>query len=148
VIIQYTPEGGEVERYSTDDLSSMESAAIERVTGVKWLEVEAALRTQSPTEMTAVLWAFRKRQEPTLRFSHFDVPGWKRRLRVRLEYDDISDLIPILRKNSEDDEEFEGLLDDMRKVADDPADVERALKGEDPKDFAAVSPSASSSTGL
>lgn len=133
MLVIYTPAEGAPERYSVDDLSAIESEAIERVTGMEWHEVDQALRKQAPGAMRAVLWVWRKRQQPTLRFSDFDVPGWRKRLVARLEYDDIVSLLPSLRKGAESEEEFAEFCEEMRKVSDDPADVDRALKESDPK---------------
>jgi hypothetical protein len=154
VIVSYRHEDGTIEEVSTDDLSAVESAAIESVTGLKWGEVEVELRTQAPTAMRAVLWCFRKRQQPTLRFSEFDVAGWRRRLKARLEYEEILDLVESLRKDNPSDEEFEEMLGHMRNLAYDVADVDKAIAETAPKEAAPqsapVPESASSltSTGL
>ncbi|MEU9789113.1 hypothetical protein AB0E27_00565 [Streptomyces sparsogenes] len=138
MLVIYTPAEGEPERYSVDDLSAMESEAIERVTGMEWHEVDQALKKQAPGVMRAVVWVWRKRQQPTLRFSDFDVPGWRKRLKARLEYDDVVTLLPQVRKAAESDEEFADLLEEMRKACDDPADLDRALKEDGPKEESAA----------
>lgn len=136
MIVSYTPVDGPVEEVSTDDLSAIESSVIESATGLDWDDVEKALKGQSPTAMRAVLWAFRKRTEPTLRFSAFDVPGWKRRLKASLEYEDILDLVEGLRETQAqdpDEDGFEQMLKYMRTMAHTPADVDRAVAETAPK---------------
>jgi hypothetical protein len=136
VIVSYTPADGPVEEVSTDDLSAIESSVIESATGLEWDDVERALKSQSPTAMRAVLWAFRKRTEPTLRFSAFDVPGWKRRLKAGLEYEDVLELVESLREKQQqepDEEAFEQMLKHMRTMAHTPDDVDRAVAETAPK---------------
>lgn len=153
MIVSYRHDDGTVEEVSTDDLSAVESAAIESVTGQEWGDVENALRTQAPTAMRAVLWVFRKRQQPTLRFSEFDVAGWRRRLKSRLEYEEILDLVEGLRRENASDEHFDEMLTHMRTLAHDVVDVDKAVAETAPKE-AALQPapdpaeSASSSTPI
>lgn len=154
MIVSYRQEDGTVEEVSTDDLTAIESAAIESVTGQEWGEVENALRTQAPTAMRAVLWVFRKRQQPTLRFSEFDVAGWRRRLKARLEYEEILDLVEGLRRENSEPEHFDEMLHHMRALAHDTADVDKAVTETAPKgatvapaEAPAESASSSTSTG-
>ena len=133
MIISYRQDDDTVETVSSEDLSAVESAAIESVTGKDWSDIDSALRAQDPTAMRAILWAFRKRSQPTLRFSEFDVPRWRRRLKARLEYEEILDLVEALRRDAADDEEFEGLLRHMRALAHRPDDVDKAVAETGPK---------------
>jgi hypothetical protein len=136
VIISYRQDDDTVETVSTDDLSAVEAAAIESCTGMEWAQVDEALRTQSPTAMRAVLWAFRKRQQPTLRFSEFDVPQWRRRLKARLEYEEILDVVEKLRRDGVSDDVFDTYLGHVRTLAHDQADVEKAVTETVPKEAA------------
>ncbi|MCX4576524.1 hypothetical protein OHB41_25795 [Streptomyces sp. NBC_01571] len=141
MIVSYRQEDGTVEEVSTDDLSAIESSVIESATGLDWDDVDTALRHQAPTAMRAVLWVFRKRQQPTLRFSEFDLPGWKRRTKAQLEYAEIFDMVEALMKNPEmTDELVEGMTKHMRVMAYDPADVDRAFDEAAPKAQAAATP--------
>ncbi|MFJ9895237.1 hypothetical protein ACIQPR_18170 [Streptomyces sp. NPDC091280] len=131
MIITYTDANGIEERYSTDDLSAKEAAAVEdALDGTPWRAIEDRLRGQSPTAMCAVLWAFRRRGEPGLVFGEFDVPGWKRRLKVRIERAEIDDVLGSLvaeaLANSED-AAIDAMLPHLRKLAEDQADVDAAL---------------------
>jgi len=134
VIVSYRHEDGTVEEVSTDDLSAIESSVIESATGMEWDEVDSALRQQAPTAMRAVLWVFRKRQQPTLKFSEFDLAGWKRRTKARMEYPEILDMVEALVKNPEStDEVVERMTGFMRTMAHDPADVDKAFAELAPK---------------
>lgn len=134
MIVSYKRDDGTVEEVSTDDLSAIESAAIESATELEWDDVERALKSQRPTAMRAVLWVFRKRAEPTLRFSACDVPGWKRRLQARLEREEILDLVKVLLEEEDlTDERFERMTDYLRTMAHDPADVAWSVAETAPK---------------
>lgn len=141
MIVSYRHEDGTVEEVSTDDLSAIESSVIESATGMDWDDVDTALRSQAPTAMRAVLWAFRKRKQPTLRFSDFDLPGWKRRTKARLEYPEILDMVEALLKNPEaTDEVVERMTGFMRVMAHDLADVDKAFEEMAPKAPVPVAP--------
>lgn len=141
MIVSYRHEDGTVDEFSTDDLSAIESSVIESATGMDWDDVDTALRQQAPTAMRAVLWAFRKRQQPTLRFSDFDLPGWKRRTKARLEYAEILDMVEALLKNPEaTDEVVERMTGHMRVMAHDPVDVDKAFEEMAPKAPAPAAP--------
>lgn len=132
VIITYTQDDGTVEKWSTEDLSALEAAAVEEAMGgdVPWRGIENLLRAQDVTALRAVLWAFRRRADKDLQFAEFDVPGWKRRLRARIERSEIDDVFTnvmsqALAKN--EDASIDVLVPDLRKLAEDPADVDAAL---------------------
>lgn len=134
MIVSYRHEDGTVDEVSTDDLSAIESSVIESATGMEWDDVDSALRQQAPTAMRAVLWVFRKRQQPTLKFSEFDLAGWKRRTKARMEYPEILDMVEALVKNPEStDEVVERMSGYMRTMAHDPADVDKAFEEMAPK---------------
>jgi hypothetical protein len=131
MIITYSQPDGTVEEVSTEDLSAIESAAIEdAMDGTSWRTVEDRLRGQDPTAMRAVLWAARKRTDPTLRFSDFDVPGWRRRLKARLErpeIDDVFDNIVTEALAANEDAALDAMVPHLRKLAHDRADIDAAL---------------------
>lgn len=135
MIVSYRQDDGSLLEVSTDDLSAIESSVIESATGLDWDDVDTALRSQAPTAMRAVLWVFRKRQQPTLRFSDFDLPGWRRRTKARLEYAEIFDMVEALVKNPEStDEVVERMTGFIRTMAHDEADVDKAFAEAAPKD--------------
>lgn len=131
MIITYKLDDGTEERYTTDDLSALEAAAIEEaMDGIPWRSVEDQLRGQRPTAMRAVLWAFRRRADPTLAFSEFDVPGWKRRLKCRIEraeIDDVLDNLVATALANNEDAAIDAMLPHLRALAVDQADVDAAL---------------------
>ncbi|MFD5251336.1 hypothetical protein ACFWM5_00635 [Streptomyces bobili] len=131
MIITYKQDDGTEERHSTDELSAIEAAAIEdAMDGVPWLHLEDRLRGQDPTAMRAVLWAFRRRDQKDLAFADFDVPGWRRRLTVRIERFEIDDVLNNVMAEAlakSEDSAIDALLPHLRKLAHDRADVDRAL---------------------
>lgn len=144
MLVSYRHEDGTVESVSTDDLSALESAEVEKVTGETWEGVEAALRHESPTAMRAVLWVHRKRSAGNLRFNEFDLAGWRRRLTARLELADLEEMVGNLRRAGEENEDgWDEVLDHLRSLADDPEDVDRAVKATAPKAAPAKKPAAS-----
>ncbi|MEU2764252.1 hypothetical protein [Streptomyces sp. NPDC007094] len=131
MIITYTQADGTVERVSTLDLSAIESADIEEAMGgTAWRVIEDQLRGQDPTAMRAVLWAVRRRTEPTSKFSEFDVPGWRRRLKARIEREEIDDVLENILAEAlaaSEDSAIESVLPHLRKLAEDTGDIEAAL---------------------
>lgn len=146
--LTYTAPDGAVERYDIDDLAALEAEAIEAVLDLDWEMVEQDLMSQKPGAMRAVLWAFRKRDDPELRFAGFDVAGWRKALRVKLTRADIDDLIDDndTRLGGEDSPERLKWRYQLRKVADNVADVDAAL-GTGPKGEAVSGPSESGTSG-
>ncbi|MFF9215631.1 hypothetical protein [Streptomyces viridosporus] len=132
MIITYTQDDGTVERMDTDDLSALEAAAIEEaMDDVPWRAIEARLQAQDPTAMRAIVWAFRCRdQAERVRFAEFDVPGWRRRLRARLTRDEIGDALTNIMTEAlskSEDSMIDAVTPHLRKLAEDPADVDRCL---------------------
>jgi len=131
VIVSYVQDDDTTLTVSTDDLSAIEAAAIEQAMGdTPWRRVEDLLRAQDPTAMRAVLWAVRRREDTALAFADFDVPGWKRKLRARIERADIDDalnnlLLEALGKS--EDSTIDAVVPHLRKLAHDVADVDAAL---------------------
>lgn len=132
MIVTYEQPDGTVEQVSTEDLSAIESADIEEAMGdTPWRQVEDLLRGQDPTAMRAVLWAVRRREQPTLAFREFDVPGWRRRLRARLERAEIDEVLANLMAEalgSGEDSAIDAMLPHLRKLAHDEADVNAAVE--------------------
>lgn len=132
MIVSYTHDD-RVESYSTQDLSTMESAEVERVTGLEWEQVERALKEQKPLAMSAIVWVFRRRQTGGLRFADFDLPQWKRRLKARLEREEILDLLEGVQLQFGDEEALEDAAKNLRVLAHKPDDVDWALAEMAPK---------------
>lgn len=131
MIITYKADDGSAEEMSTDTLSAIEAAAVEEAMGeVPWRHIEDRLRAQDPTAMRAVLWAFRRREQPDLKFAEFDVPGWRRRLTARIERPEIDDVLTNILAEAlakSEDSAIDAMLPHLRKLAHDKADVDAAL---------------------
>ncbi|MEU3899734.1 hypothetical protein [Streptomyces sp. NPDC045251] len=115
-----------VEEYSTQDMATIESAEVERVTGLEWDDVETALKAQKPLAMSAIIWVFRRRQEAGLKFDGFSLPQWKRRLKARLEREELLDLLEGVRENLGEDQVQEAARS-CRVLAHRPDDVDSVL---------------------
>lgn len=117
-----------IEEYSTQDMATIESAEVERVTGLEWDDVETALKSQKPAAMSAVIWVFRRRHTAGLRFDDFSLAQWKKRLKARLEYDEILDLLEGVRDNpAYGEDHVDDAARNCRVLAHNPDDVDRAL---------------------
>ncbi|WP_171117781.1 MULTISPECIES: hypothetical protein [unclassified Streptomyces] len=131
MIITHVQDDGTALRVSTDDLSALEAAAIEEAMGdVPWRAIEGRLQAQDPTAMRAVLWAFRRRDDPGLEFDKFDIPGWRRRLRARIERVEIDEALTNIMREAlakSEDSTIDAVAPHLRKLADNPDDVDAAL---------------------
>ncbi|WP_409469059.1 hypothetical protein [Streptomyces sp. HC307] len=131
MIISCKKDDGSVERVSTDDLSALEAAAIEEAMGdTPWRAIEDRLRAQDPTAMRAVLWAFRRREQPGLAFAEFDVPGWRRRLSARIERAEIDEVLSNIMAEAlakSEDSAIDAVVPHLRKLADNRSDIDAAL---------------------
>ncbi|MFF2650391.1 hypothetical protein [Streptomyces sp. NPDC058045] len=131
MIITYVQDDGSTEEVSTDDLSAIEAADVEQAMGeTPWRQIEDLLRAQDPTAMRAVLWVFRRRGDKTLKFGEFDVPGWKRRLKARIERHEIDDALDSMlleALGAGEDSAIDAMAPHLRRLAHDPADVDAAL---------------------
>ncbi|MBL3669046.1 hypothetical protein JL475_24245 [Streptomyces sp. M2CJ-2] len=131
MIVTYTQDDGTAERMDTDDLSALEAAAIEEaMDDVPWRAIEARLQAQDPTALRAIVWAFRRREQSGLKFADVDVPGWRRRLKARLTRDEIADALTNIMTEAlskSEDSMIDAVTPHLRKLADDPAEVDAAL---------------------
>ncbi len=132
MIITYVQDGDTTERVSTGDLSAIEAAAIEEaIGGVPWRVIEDRLRLQDPTAMRAVLWAVRRRDEPELKFPDFDVPGWRHRLRARIERFEIDETLANMMRDAlakNQDSAIDAMLPHFRRLAENQDDIDQALE--------------------
>ncbi|MCW5252211.1 MULTISPECIES: hypothetical protein [unclassified Streptomyces] len=131
MIITYVQDDGTKLELSTEDLSALEAAAIEEAMGdTPWRLVEDRLRVQDPTAMRAVLWAHRRRDDKTLAFHTFDVPGWRRRLTARIERAEIDEVLTNILTEAlakSEDSAIDATLPHLRRLAYNRADVDAAL---------------------
>ncbi|MDQ0795571.1 hypothetical protein [Streptomyces sp. B1I3] len=126
MIIEYTPAGGNVERYDARKILSSEAAAVGRALGMKWPEVKEALREDDPEAMRAIAWVMHKRQDPQLRFPDFD-PSVDE---IASKWDDreITDFVTEAFKVEAPDEERQLFLRILVRNAADPARAEALVK--------------------
>lgn len=143
MIVIYDPrDGTEPARYDADELTCGEADAVCRVSDLQWAEVGQALRQQSPGALRAVAWAWRKRQDPTLRLTAFDPP--LRALKARFSIEEIPDFIQQIDRSGLTAEERAQAL---REVVDMAVDREAAAKVIEDGPKALVGPALSGSSG-
>ncbi|GAA1502206.1 hypothetical protein [Streptomyces synnematoformans] len=135
MLLIYSPADSDVERHDIDKLTAVEAGAVESALELPWATVEDNLRENAPMAMLAVLWVFRKRQEPTLRFAGFDVPDFRGSLRVAFSADEVVDLVIEMDQSvPEGHPEREAAFRHLRRLAADESDVDTALEGVGGKD--------------
>lgn len=83
MIIEYTPEGAEQQRFDAGRLRASEIQVIERTADGRWAEIREAMREGDINAMRTVAFVIKKRNEPSLRFGDFD--PFEDELRVRLD---------------------------------------------------------------
>jgi len=127
VIIVYTPEAGPEERYDARDLRTSEAARVAQTIGQRWAQVKAALTEDDPEAMRAVVWAFKARETPGLRFGSFD-PGVDDMV-TRWDHREASQLVADAYKTQETEEgEREAFFRILVRNSADPADTEALIK--------------------
>lgn len=126
MIVEYAPEGGEVERYDVRKLLTSEAAAVGRALEMKWPEVKEALSEDDPEAMRAIAWVMRKRQDPQLKFGDFD-PGVDE---VSSKWDEreIADYLSEALKSNAPEDELHVFLRILVRNAADPARAEALIK--------------------
>lgn len=87
MLIVYTPDGGEPERYDARSLRVSETAIAARTVDRTWPDLKNNL-TEDLEAMRVVAWVIAKRSQPTLRYGDFD-PGIEE-LTVRLDKDEVT----------------------------------------------------------
>ncbi|MEH0423118.1 hypothetical protein [Streptomyces sp. B21-083] len=139
MIIIYTPEGGEPERYDARSLRVSEASIVQRTVGMKWAEVKEGLSDEDQDAMRGVVWVLKKRSNPSLRFGEFD-PGIEEmvtRLDTREAADYIDGAFRLVGTEPEmTRESVAHALREMPQAADDPEHAERLIAelAKDPKD--------------
>lgn len=74
MIIVYTPQGGEPEHYDATSLKVSEASIVQRTIDMKWQDILKGLEVDDLDAMRGIVWVFKKRSQPSLRFGEFD-PG-------------------------------------------------------------------------
>lgn len=130
MIILYTPEGGEPEQYDARSLRTSEASIVQRTTGMKWGEIEEALGVDDPEAMRAVVWALKKRAEPSLRFGDFD--PMVSEMTTRMDRREVAEYVENAFRVAETDPDVDrdqvaGVLQRIVKVAADPEHAEQLI---------------------
>jgi hypothetical protein len=144
VIIIYTPAGGVSEQYDASTLRVSEASIVQRTVDMKWQDILEGLERDDLDAMRGIVWAIKKRSEPTLRFGDFD-PGVTE-MTSRMDKGEVERWVDNAFASADDELTPETvtriLLSRMPDVAADPEHA-RALieaKGQDPKEAEAPEP--------
>jgi hypothetical protein len=140
MIVVYTPEGGEPEQYDARRLLRSEASLAQTVTGRTWAELKAGLPDEDPDAMCAVVFAYKKRTEPALRWSSFD-PGVEE-LVTRFDNREVVDYVTnaVAIRDTDPEVTLEQLAQALKDLPDACVDPEHArrviaeMTAEDPKD--------------
>lgn len=126
MIVEYTPAGGNAERYDVRKLLTSEASAVSRALGMRWPEVKEGLSEDDPEAMRAIAWVMRKRQDPQLKYGDFD-PGVDE---VASKWDEreITSFVDEAFKVTGKDEERDIFLRILVRNAADPAHAEALIK--------------------
>jgi hypothetical protein len=147
VIIVYTPEGGEEERYDTRKLLTSEASIAGKAAGMTWPGLREALGEDDPEAMRAVVWVMRKRENLQLRIGDFD-PAVDE-LTVKWDHREIADRLGQAAKmQGASDEERELFHRILVRNAADPQAAEALIKeyaDGGPKEPAEASPTSMTS---
>lgn len=146
MIVIYSPKDGEGGTYDADELTCSEAEAVCRATDMQWGQVLQDLRVQAPSAMRAVAWAWRKRTEPTLRYSHFDPP--LRALKARLTTEEIPDLIDQVSRSPMSAALRRQALAEILVLAVDPEAAQKAIDNAAAPKAQATTPETSESSGV
>ncbi|MFB7219337.1 hypothetical protein [Streptomyces sp. NPDC056227] len=139
MIIVYTPDGGEEERYDTRKLLTSEASIAGKAAGMTWPGLREALNEDDPDAMRAVAWVMRKRDNPQLRIGDFD-PAVDE-LTVKWDHREIADRVAEAAKMAGRDEERELFHRILVRNAADPQAAEALIK-----EYADGSPKAPATT--
>jgi hypothetical protein len=74
LIIVYTPADGEPEHYDATSLKVSEASIVQRTVDMKWQDILKGLQVDDLDAMRGIVWAIKKRSQPTIRYGDFD-PG-------------------------------------------------------------------------
>ncbi|MFF4752651.1 hypothetical protein ACWD5R_11455 [Streptomyces sp. NPDC002514] len=126
MIIQYSPDGGEPQRFDAGRLRASEIQVIERTADGRWADIKASLRAGDVNALRTVAWAVKKRTEPTLRFAAFD--PFEDELRVLLDAREVRAYAEgIADQYGADPEQLAAAFDELRDAAADREACEQAI---------------------
>jgi hypothetical protein len=126
VIIQYSPEGSEPQRFDAGRLRASEIQVIERTADGRWADIKGAMAGGDINALRTVAWAIRKRTEPALRFAEFD--PFEDELRALLDAREVRAYAEgIVDKYGTDPEQLAAAFAELRDVAADREACEQTI---------------------
>ncbi|MFK4100812.1 hypothetical protein ACI2L1_12195 [Streptomyces sp. NPDC019531] len=128
MIIIYEPEGSEPQPFDAGrgKLRASEIQIIERTADARWPDIKEAAAEGSIHAMRVIVWAIRKRSEPTLRFADFD--PFEGELRSRLDAREVRAYAEdILKEYGENPDDLAAAFDELRDAAYDREDTDAAI---------------------
>jgi hypothetical protein len=126
LIIEYTPEGGEPQRFDAGRLRASEIQIIERTADEHWGRIKEAMAAGDINAMRTVAWAVKKRSEPTLRFAAFD--PWNDELRVLLDAREVRAYADaFVEKYRDEPDKLADAFDELRESAADREACEQTI---------------------
>lgn len=126
MIIEYTPEGADRQRFDAGRLRASEIQIIERTADGRWGEIKEAMSEGDLNAMRTIAYVIRKRSEPGLRIGDFD--PFEDELRVRLDARETRAYAErIFAKFADDPDELAEAWDELRDATVDPEACEQAI---------------------
>ncbi|WP_329292836.1 hypothetical protein [Streptomyces pseudovenezuelae] len=128
MIIVYEPEGCEQQTFDAGrgKLRASEIQIIERTADARWPDIKEGVKAGDIHALRVVVWAIRKRTEPTLRFADFD--PFEGELRARLDAREVHAYAEAMfEQYRENPDDLAEAFDELRDVAFDREDVETAI---------------------
>jgi hypothetical protein len=128
VIIVYEPEGSEPQHFDVgrNRMRASEIQVIERTADARWPDIKEGIKQGDIHALRVVVWALRKRSEPTLRFHDFD--PFEGELRPRLDAEEVRGYAEALfEEYGEKPDDLAEAFDELREVAFDREAAEQAI---------------------
>ena len=126
MIIEYTADGSDPQRFDAGRLRASEIQVIERTADGHWRDIKSAMADGDINALRTVAWVIKKRQEPTLRFSDFD--PFEDELRVLLDAREVRGYAEgIVEKYAGQPEDMAEAFGELREVAADREACEQAI---------------------
>lgn len=116
MIIEYTPEGGETERFDAARLRASEIQVVERTADRRWSEIREGMGEGDVTAMRTVAWVIKKRANQDLRYAQFD--PFENELRIRLDASEVRGFAEeILKRYGDNPDDLAEAFNELRDAA-------------------------------
>ena len=128
MIIVYEPEGSEPQPFDAGrgKLRASEIQIIERTADARWPDIKEGVKAGDIHAMRVVVYAIRRRTEPSLRLVDFD--PFEGELYSRLDANEVRAYAEALfEEYHENPDDLAAAFDELRDVAFDREDVEKAI---------------------